>query len=141
MPNIFPTGAATNTSSSFKIVATDRTSYITSVDPYLARREHEHELNPEIASYMDGLIASECKTCGERFTVEWFPGGTAVIRAQTAIDRILDLLECKKEFTEYAIREFVEAAACLKEDQEAIQSVLDSLELVKRAIAHDLLDE
>lgn len=93
-----------------------------------------HHLDPEAATYIDGVIASTCLTCGERFEIRWLPGGTGALELRFVAERILGYLDAGEDPPPALVQHLLDAHAHVVADRELIEDSLALYQTLRRVL-------
>lgn len=93
-----------------------------------------HRLDPDAAAYIDGVIASTCLTCGERFEIRWLPGGTGALELRFVAERILGYLDAGGDPPPSLVQQLLDAHAHVVADRELIEDSLALYQTLRRVL-------
>lgn len=93
-----------------------------------------HRLDPDAATYIDGVIASTCLNCGERFEIRWLPGGTGALELRFVAERILGYLDAGSDPPPALVQQLLDAHAHVIADRELIEDSLALYQTLRRVL-------
>lgn len=94
-----------------------------------------HQLDGDVVRYADGLLAGNCKDCGDRVTIGAIPAGPHLVRAQWLLDQVLgdtgDPAKLALELRDLVVE--------VQTELEAFAQARRTLELAKQIVAQKLV--
>jgi hypothetical protein len=93
-----------------------------------------HELDPNVVTYIDGVIESTCQNCGQLFRIRWVPGGTAGVQLRYLAEQILVTIDEGEEPSPVMIEALLEAHQKVMADRELIDDTLALYQTLRRVV-------